>query len=153
MKDFNDVNETQTRRLPTENQQTALGPPRIIIAEDDEEMAALLVRAFVKAGYSVKACQTGWDLLKILGVFRGNEAYEDVALVVSDIRLPGISGLDVLKTCGYTGGFPPIILITAFGDQWTHDEARKLGAVDTLDKPFDIDKLITKVQTLVPSAE
>ena len=146
----NDNNETRSSRLTTPYKQTCPDPPRIIIAEDDKEMASLLVRAFEKAGYNVIVCYSGWDLLRILGVFPASDAYKDVALVVSDIRLPGISGLDALKTCGYAGGFPPIILITAFGDNWTHKEAQRLGAVDTLDKPFDIDELVDKVRKLVP---
>jgi DNA-binding response OmpR family regulator len=58
--------------------------------------------------------------------------------------------LEALKTCGYIGKFPPVILITAFGDQWTHAQARKLGAVDIIDKPFDIDDLVERVRQLVP---
>jgi DNA-binding response OmpR family regulator len=150
MVDIEDVNETRSSRLTTQRQRTSLNPPRIVVAEDDVEMADLLVRAFVKSGYAVKVCQTGWDLLKVLGVFPRSGNIQNIALVVSDIRLPGISGLDVLKTCGYTGTFPPMILITAFGDPWTHEEAERLGAVDTLDKPFDIDELVVRVRTLVP---
>jgi DNA-binding response OmpR family regulator len=120
------------------------------VAEDDQEMASLLVRAFKKAGYEVNACHNGWDLLGILGIFPAREAFEEISLVVSDIRLPGISGLEALKTCTYTGSFPPMILITAFGDRWTHEEAQRLGAVDTLDKPFDVDELVDRVRQLVP---
>ncbi|MEJ2722144.1 MAG: response regulator, partial [bacterium] len=85
------------------------------------------------------------DLLRILGVFPAGDAYRDVDLVISDIRLPGISGLDVLKACGYISGAPPIILITAFGADWIHVEAEKLGAVDMVDKPFDIDDFVVRV--------
>jgi DNA-binding response OmpR family regulator len=125
-------------------------PPRIVIAEDDEEMVDLLTHAFEKAGYEVSACRDGWEILKLLGIIPSDEEVKDVALVVSDIRLPGISGLEALKTCGYSGRFPPIILITAFGDEWTYEEARRLGAVAILDKPFVIDDLVEKVQQLVP---
>jgi DNA-binding response OmpR family regulator len=146
----NITRETRAIRSTTPNRQIRDDPPRIVIAEDDEEMAALLVRAFKKAGYEVSVCCNGWDLLKMLGIFPAGEAFKNVSLVVSDIRLPGISGLEALKTCGYVGKFPPIILITAFGDQWTHVQARKLGAVDILDKPFDIDELVERVRQLVP---
>ncbi len=144
------TSEKRPSRVTTPVKQTGSDPPRIIVAEDDAEMSFLLVRALEKAGYDVEACQNGWDLLRILGVFPASVAYKGVSLVVSDIRLPGMSGLDALKTCGYVGGFPPIILITAFGDNWTHEEARRLGAVEVLDKPFDIDELVDKVRKLVP---
>jgi len=144
------IGERSQRWAAAPVKQTGSDPPRIVLAEDDEEMAFLLVRALERAGYKVDVCHTGWDLLKTLGVFPATAAYKDVALVISDIRLPGISGLDTLKTCGYVGGFPPVILITAFGDKWTHEEARRLGAVEVMDKPFDIDKLVDKVRALVP---
>ena len=150
MKDENETRNPETSRSADPGEKTGPRPPKIIIAEDDEEMASLLVRAFKKAGYDVDACQNGWDLLRLLGVFPASDAYKSVSLVVSDIRLRGISGLDALKTCGYAGRFPPIILITAFGDQRTHDQARKYGAVDMLDKPFDIDELLNKVRDIVP---
>ncbi len=150
MKDENNISNPETSRPTDPVEKTTPHPPKIVIAEDDGEMSSLLVRAFEKAGYDVEACQSGWDLLKLLGVFPASDAYKNVSLVVSDIRLRGISGLDALKTCGYSGRFPPIILITAFGDQRTHDQARKYGAVDMLDKPFDIDELVDRVRNIVP---
>jgi len=144
------IRDPNEQQLTTPDKQSGDDPSRIVIAEDDVEMAALLVRAFKKAGYRVSACHNGWDLLKLLGIYPAGELFKNVSLVVSDIRLPGISGLEALKTCGYVGKFPPIILITAFGDQWTHRQAHKLGAVDILDKPFDIDELVEKVRQLVP---
>jgi DNA-binding response OmpR family regulator len=150
MNALGEIRDTKPDRLATLDKQTGTDPPMIIVAEDDEEMASLLVRAFERAGYAVTSCQTGWDLLRSLGVFPANDTFNRVALVVSDIRLPGMSGLDVLKVCGYVGRFPPIILITAFGDNWTREKARKLGALDMLDKPFDIDELVDRVRRIVP---
>lgn len=150
MNALGEISETKPTLLATADKQIGTDPPMIIVAEDDEEMASLLVRAFEKAGYAVTECQTGWDLLRTLGIFPANNTFNRASLVVSDIRLPGMSGLDVLKVCGYVGRFPPIILITAFGDNWTREKARKLGALDMLDKPFDIDELVERVRRLVP---
>jgi CheY-like chemotaxis protein len=150
MSDLEDIEESTERRPAMLNEQTGSDPPKIVIAEDDEEMALLLVRAFERAGYDVNSCHNGWDLLEILGVFPATDAYKYIDLVISDIRLPGISGLNALRICGYVGKFPPVILMTAFGDNWTRVEAEKLGAVELLDKPFDIDELVEKVQRLVP---
>jgi DNA-binding response OmpR family regulator len=149
---FNGINDetAQPKSMAPPVEQDATSPPRIVVAEDDEEMARLLVRALERAGYEVTACENGWQLLELLGVFPQKERLQKVALVVSDIRLPGITGLDALKAGGYIGNFPPVILITAFGDSWTHTEARRLGAITVLDKPFEIDELVTKVRTLVP---
>jgi DNA-binding response OmpR family regulator len=126
--------------------------PRILVAEDDEEMAALLVGALRKAGYETTTCHDGLQLLGHLK-FSASDAHEGFDLVISDIRMPRISGLDVLRAESFGGEFPPIILITAFGDEWTHGKARYLGAVDVFDKPFDIGDLVTRVRELVPPGE
>jgi DNA-binding response OmpR family regulator len=150
MNDVEDRDTPKSSSSETPNRRTGQDPPMIVIAEDDKEMSSLLARAFTRAGYEVNTCQNGWDLLKILGVFPAIDTYKDVALVVADIRMPGITGLEALKICGYVGTFPPVILITAFGDSWTREEAMKLGAVEMLDKPFDIDDLVERVRKLVP---
>jgi len=127
------------------------GPrPRVLIAEDDQEMATLLADVLRKAGYETTVCDNGQDLLKLMGF--GGEPEQDPDLVISDIRLPRFSGLDALRASHYSGGFPPMILITAFGDEWTHAKAAQLGAVHMFDKPFDVDDLVKKVRELVPPA-
>jgi DNA-binding response OmpR family regulator len=122
---------------------------RILVAEDDEEMAALLVGALRRAGYETVTCGDGLQLLGHLK-FSGATDCEEFDLVISDIRMPHISGLDVLRARSFAGEFPPIILITAFGDDWTHGKARYLGAVDVFDKPFEIGALVNRVRQLVP---
>ncbi len=62
-------------------------------------------------------------------------------LVLSDIRMPGWSGLDGLTRVAGHPALPPLILFTAFGDAETHERALELGALTLLDKPFDIDEL------------
>jgi CheY-like chemotaxis protein len=66
-------------------------------------------------------------------------------VIVSDIRLPGYSGFDLLEALHDAQCDTPVILMTAFGDQETHDKARRLGAVAIFDKPFDADDLSTAV--------
>jgi DNA-binding response OmpR family regulator len=83
--------------------------------------------------------------------FSATEDHHNIDLVISDIRMPRISGLDVLRAESFGGEFPPIILITAFGDEWTHGKAKYLGAVDVFDKPFDIGELVDRVRELLPS--
>ena len=124
-------------------------PPRILVAEDDVEMADLVVRALDKAGYDTQTCHDGLELLRYLK-FSASDNGEEFDLVISDIRMPHITGLDVLRAKSYGGEFPPIILITAFGDEWTHGKARYLGAVDVFDKPFEIGDLVNRVKTLIP---
>ena len=67
-------------------------------------------------------------------------------LIISDIRMPGVTGLEVLEGASQTDGFPPMILITAFGNEETHEQAERLGAVAFLDKPFEIELMIETVR-------
>lgn len=126
---------------------------RVLLAEDDGEMRELLREALEHAGYDVTECSDGWSLLEHLHSYflasEGNEEWFDV--VVSDIRMPAITGLEVLEDGRTLDTFPPMILITAFGDEAVHDDARRFGAAAILDKPFDVDDLILAVQEIAPS--
>jgi DNA-binding response OmpR family regulator len=124
----------------------------ILLAEDDEEFRALVEHALVGAGYRVTACADGVELADHLGSYVLTEATEDFDLIISDLRMPGISGMQVLQGMSQWRGFPPMILMTAFGDHQTHVAAREFGAVATLDKPFEIDDLLALVKSIVRRA-
>lgn len=126
-------------------------PPFVLVAEDVPEMRALLSTALRRAGYRTAECRDGWDLLNRLKSYvLPMPREEKVDLVVSDIRMPGLSGLEVLDGAECALDFPPVILITAFGDAETHRLAREGGAAAMLDKPFDIDELVRTAQRIVP---
>ncbi len=110
--------------------------PKILLAEDDPELRELLALVLESAGYQVSQCSDGEQLLARL------EECEPCHLVISDIHMPGLSGLEVLAR--RQGRFQqiPFICMTAFGDARTHNKARRLGAVATIDKPFDLDEMI-----------
>ncbi|GMQ79863.1 MAG: hypothetical protein BMS9Abin03_308 [Thermodesulfobacteriota bacterium] len=126
----------------------------ILLAEDDEEMRSLLALMLRKEGYRVTECPDGLSLLDTLSsFFLPSEKYEDFNLIISDIRMPGVTGMEILMGANELDNFPPIILITAFGDTETHIQAERLGAAALFDKPFDIDEMLKKVRTiLLPSA-
>ncbi|MEZ4387244.1 MAG: response regulator [Candidatus Krumholzibacteriia bacterium] len=125
--------------------------PRILLAEDDQQMRNFLRDALTAGGYRVIPCENGWELLSHLGSYiLGSEDHEDIAAVVSDVRMPGVNGLEVLAGGVGCREFPPMILITAFGDQRVHDEARHNGAWTVLDKPFDVDDLLFELALIAP---
>lgn len=64
-----------------------------------------------------------------------------VDLLVTDVRMPGFSGLDVLTALRRVSVRCPVVLVTAFGDEALHQFARQLGVVAVLDKPFDVNEL------------
>ena len=130
------------------------GAPRILLAEDDREMRVLLAEQLRHDGYEVVECCDGQGLVAHLSaLFLPGAEPEEFDLVISNIRMPAFSGLEVLDGLHGRAGCPPVILITAFGDEQTHERARRLGAVATFDKPFRIPDLLAVVRQTVAPAE
>lgn len=121
----------------------------ILLAEDDGEMRALLTKAFRSRGFDVIECQNGIDLVERLSSYVISGKSEHFDLIISDVRMPGMTGLEVLESMYQWVGFPPMILITAFGDEETHARSRQLGALATFDKPFEVEHLVAKVQDIL----
>ena len=123
--------------------------PRILIAEDDVEMRRLLTWHLHKAGFEVVECTDGWELLDHLGKPVDADEPDDFDLIVSDIRMPGVTGLEILEGIHETEWFVPMILITAFGSAKVHQEAEQYGAAGMFDKPFDINDLIYRIREVL----
>lgn len=129
---------TPTRAAPVD-----LSGLRVIVAEDDPMMRDLIACALRCDGFEVLEAANG-DALELLASEIACGALE-VSLVVSDIRMPGSSGLAVLQLLQRSSRPPPIVLITAFGDPETEAAALSLGATGVLDKPFELDDFRTVV--------
>lgn len=119
---------------------------RLLLAEDDFELRELLALVLRADGHEVVEARDGNELWALLGA----EAPTPYSLVVSDVRMPGLTALDVLGRLARRLPQTPVILITAFGDPHTHLRALRLGVSRVFDKPFDFDELRAAVQeTLV----
>ena len=140
---------TGEQRIGTGDAVVLRRAPRILVAEDDAEMRRLLVWNLHKAGFDVVECGDGWELLDHLGnpVLSGEP--DDFDLIVSDIRMPGVTGLEILEGIHDTEWFVPMILITAFGSEQVHREAEEYGAAGMFDKPFEIDDLIRRIREVL----
>jgi len=125
--------------------------PHILLAEDNHEMRMLLSMSLRKNGYEVTEFADGHHMLDYYFCADSLPQKADVDLIISDIRMPFLSGMEILEGLHNYEGFPPVILITAFGDEETHKQAYQLGAAAVFDKPFDIEALITKVQEIAPA--
>jgi DNA-binding response OmpR family regulator len=124
---------------------------RVLLAEDDVEMRALIACALRSDGHEVLEVSDGWQLLQSLATRQlPSDEDEGIDLLISDIRMPGKNGLDVLAGMRWADWPMPVILITAFGDAKTHAEARRLGAAAVFDKTFDLDDLRTLALNLLP---
>jgi len=123
----------------------AARPARVLLAEDDTELRTLLATCLRQDGYCVVEAKDGDELLQEIGdgLLAAYSVRPD--LIVSDIRMPGRSGIDVLAGLRDAAWETPVVLVTAFGDEETHARAKALGATAILDKPFDVDDLRTVV--------
>jgi CheY-like chemotaxis protein len=122
--------------------QTERSPLRIALAEDDEDMRALLTLALARAGYAVVAMEDGFELsdyVSLTQVYGGPLLPPD--LILSDLRMPGQTGLEVLARLHADGLSCPVVLLSAFMDDETLEEARRLGVRAVLDKPVDLEVL------------
>jgi CheY-like chemotaxis protein len=121
---------------------------RVLLAEDDTEMRELVAHALRSSHYEVVECRNGVELLgRIDPEAPADEIYR-FDLIISDIRMPGVTGLSLLEGLQQWAELRPLqmILITAFGDEQIHARAQELGAVAVLDKPFEMQELLVKVQ-------
>jgi DNA-binding response OmpR family regulator len=136
--------------LASDADATEVKKPRVLLAEDDLEMRTMIACALRSDGHEVIEVADGWQLLQYLTTHTLNAAPDErIDLLISDVRMPGKSGLDVLAGMRWADWPMPVILITAFGDLQTHAEARRLGAAAVFDKPFELDDLRTLALNLL----
>ncbi len=112
---------------------------KILIVDDEKSIRDLLTLMLRREGYRIVAAETADRAREMLE----REAYD---LVVSDINMPGTSGIDFLRRTREAGVETPVILITAFGSKETAIEAVKLGAFDYFEKPFDVSVVKSRVR-------
>ncbi|HVV72690.1 MAG TPA: sigma-54 dependent transcriptional regulator [Verrucomicrobiae bacterium] len=119
--------------------------PKIQLIEDDSSIAASLKKELNAEGYDVSIATRGDDgLATALG--------DSCDLVITDLKMPGLSGLQLVERLHTAKPKLPIIMITAFGTTETAIEATKLGAYDYLLKPFDTSELLKLVASAVASS-
>jgi DNA-binding NtrC family response regulator len=121
-----------------------MNPAKILLIDDDAGIIDTLSRVLTDEGYEV-AVETRGDE----GIARAVKTSFNV--VVTDLKLPGLNGLELVRQLHAALPRLPIILITAFGTTQTAIEATKFGAYDYLLKPFEIPKLLDLVQRAVNS--
>ena len=108
--------------------------PEILIIEDEEEMRIALTEVLIRNGYSVHTAPNGIEGLELLNKSPFN-------MVITDVKMPKISGLEVLKEIKKQSPQIPVIMITAYGTIDNAVEAMKEGAFDYILKPFSAEIL------------
>jgi DNA-binding NtrC family response regulator len=119
--------------------------PRILVIEDDASTSASLQKVLSAEGYDVDTASRGDDGLALAK--RG-----DYSVVVTDLRMPGLSGMELVAQLHAAKPKQPIILMTAHGTTETAIDATKLGACEYLLKPFETDEMLDLVASAVASS-
>jgi len=118
----------------------------VYVIDDDEAMRDSLNFLLDSSGFGVTLFDDAQAFLDVLpGLAFG--------CVVSDVRMPGIDGIELLKRMKAQQSPFPILIMTGHGDVPLAVEAMKLGAVDFLEKPFEDDRLTTMIETAIRQAE
>jgi two-component system, LuxR family, response regulator FixJ len=120
------------------------GTPKraIYIVDDDADVRAALSAMFTRNGYAVTALGDGASLIKAA-------RSQTPACILLDVYMPGRSGLDILKELNADEYAAPILMMSGQGDIPMAVEALKSGALDFIEKPFDTDTVLTRVQVAV----
>ena len=117
----------------------------ILVADDDAAVRTVVTQALSRAGFTVKAAEDGTALYKMVAAGEGD-------LVVTDVSMPGISGLDLIPKIRALRSDMKIIVISARNALTTAIAASERGALDFLPKPFDIDALVGAVRNAMRAA-
>lgn len=115
---------------------------RILVVEDDEEMRSLLKDFFEEDGFEIDSVGNGSEAFRKI-------AREPFDLIITDIRMPGLTGLDILPGIRKLQPKVSIIVITAFGSEEIHRKALDRGATAYLEKPLLFNKLRTLVHEMI----
>jgi two-component system response regulator HydG len=116
-------------------------PLKILIAEDEEITLKHLISTLRKEGYEVSGTKDGRDALTTI-----NRDHFD--LLISDVRMPGMSGIELLEKTKEAHPEIDVMIITGFGSVGAAVDAMKRGAHDYITKPFDLDELVIKVRKI-----
>jgi len=119
---------------------------KVYVIDDDAAMRDSLNFLLDAANFEVALFETATNFLEVLPRL-------DFGCVISDIRMPGIDGIELLRRMKLLDSRFPIVIITGHGDVPLAVEAMKLGAVDFLEKPFEDDRLIGIIEAAIRQTE
>ncbi|WP_027377095.1 response regulator [Kaistella palustris] len=124
---------------------------RILVVDDESDLQSLFEQRFRR---EIKNHEVDLEF-----AFSGEEALQyinshgqEAVLILSDINMPGMSGLELLKNIkeNHSRAVPVVMMVTAYGDEKNHEQARLLGADDFLTKPLDFEALKHKLKKYLP---
>ena len=123
-----------------------MGKYSILIVDDEINVTKLLEKFLKKEGYATLAAASGEEALNIIDSHQ-------VDIVITDIKMPEMSGIELLSKINYIDPTIKVILVTAFAAIETAVEALKMGALDYITKPFDLDDVLLSVEKIAAGLE
>lgn len=125
-------------------------PAHLLVGEDDDDIRLLVAEALRRDGYEVHEAADGARLLFEINA-QDALSHPQVDLVITDIRMPICTGLEIVQALRNVNWTVPVIFMTAYSDAITRTDAEAVGAV-LFHKPFSMDDLRTAVMNLLPKA-
>jgi CheY-like chemotaxis protein len=119
-------------------------PTTVLVADDDDDLRSLVAATLRNDGYTVVEVADGTEALDYLSRAL-DEPHLRPDIVLTDVRMPNLSGLGVLEALKQALVVLPIVVMTVLGDDSMRTVAKRLGAVGLLRKPFDMDDLRTAI--------
>lgn len=121
---------------------------RLLLAEDDDEVRWSLTALFLNTGYEVHAVRDGAQFLdEFASVILGKPGNTPPDVIVTDVRMPGFSAMNIMAGLRDAGWTTPVMVISAFGDDALRARVERLGEATFFDKPLDMDALEVAVST------
>lgn len=117
----------------------------LLVVEDDPRVADFLVRGLKAEGFTVQLARTGPE-----GLEMGRR--DDLSLLILDLMLPGMSGLELCQTLRAEGCQVPVLVLTAMSTTGDKVKGLRLGADDYMTKPFDFEELLARIEALLRRA-
>jgi len=140
-----------TLQSPIPEPSYEIDPPLVLLAEDDDMFRQLLCGILRRDGYNVLEAKDGARLRRLVEELLQSGRDTRPELIISDVRMPGASGLGVLELLRTYDWYTPVILMTAFGGPEVEARARQLGAATVFSKPFALEDFRRRVQDILPT--
>ena len=118
-------------------------PAKILVADDEQNLRRVLVTLLRREGHEVVQAANGLEAIDRIG---------EVDIVITDLRMPGATGMEVLRAAAKTHPHVPVIMITAYGSVGQAVEAIKAGAFDYVEKPFEQEAIRLVVEKAIGQA-
>jgi len=142
--------------LAVDAAQTAQNSPtgRVLVVEDEEVIRETITLALSDEGYDVQSAADGSSALEMIGYLSRNEAGREddstgLDLIILDLMLPNINGLDLCRLLRHEGNQVPILILSAKGSETDRVVGLEVGADDYLAKPFGMRELIARCRALL----